>query len=308
MSDLKKILVWTTVMSSFLVGPSVFAARYCVSTDTVQSITPSTLTVSDGGATESIPMSGIQIRAGMYPANATILQIGEKVRILAAGSSNVVIVRPAAHGKLVKTGSAWDVQTHHHGMWRLIGTNPQFLGMKTWSAGARVAAFGTSSNNSVSLTALAAHPIMTHAQVTAANANSITAKSDQYGALTYSFEGIPQHFQHYLASLPVGKAVIAYLNPLDHQVLAIMPDHMDRWAKVMEHGSAGQLVAVSPKDLTLTNALGTVTVPLNAPVTMHWEGHPQAKAQDLTPGTRILVFRSEHHPTLKIDVLNGTKS
>jgi hypothetical protein len=90
-----------------------------------------------------------------------------------------------------------------------------------------------------------------------------------------------------------GDAVIASLNPLNRQVLMVWPDHMERWAKTLERGTAGQVVAVSPKDITLTNHLGTVTIPLNHTVTIRWKGRKDAKITDVTPGTRIVAVRDK---------------
>ncbi len=276
--------------------------------ETIASVTPTTLTVTSGTSRESLPMAALRVRAGMYPASTTILRAGESVSVLKSGSEPpLVIVHPAAYGTLSQKGSAWELATKRKGTFTLkTTTQPMLLGMKSLTPAFQAAAFGPVTNREVDVTALTARPLMTRATITHITANQVAAQSDQYGTLTYSLAGLPSRLQAHLAQMKAGAVVVACLNPLNHQVLMMMPDHLERWARALEHGAAGQVVAVSAKDVTLTNPLGTVTIPLRQSTKVQWMGHPEATVQQIPPGTRILVLRHQD-ASLKIVVLSPNK-
>lgn len=273
--------------------------------ETVSSVTPSTVVVKHAeGVEQQLPMSNISVQAAVYPATAGILRPGERVSVFQeAGSHPLVVVHPSAYGKLVKSNDMWTVTSKRHGTTTLTGSNPQLFGMRDWKAGERVMVFGaTIGENKVDATAVAATPLMARSTVQSTTADSVTLKSDQYGTLTYPLTRLPASVRQHFSSLSPGDSVIASLNPLNRQVLMVWPDRMERWARTFERGSAGQVVAVSPKDLTITNHLGTVTIPLNHETTIRWEGHKDAKVSDITAGTRILALR-EKDGNLRLMVL-----
>jgi len=107
MTRLSTALALGITLGAFTLGPSAFARGFCHSSDTIQALTPSTLTVKDGSATESIPIQGLSIRAGMYPSNTSVLRVGERVSIFQTSATHpIVVVHPAAHGQLLKNGNA----------------------------------------------------------------------------------------------------------------------------------------------------------------------------------------------------------
>lgn len=270
--------------------------------DTVVSVTPSTLTVKDGTATEEIPMSALTVRAGMYPAHASILRAGEQVTVLKRiSAAPLVIVHPAAHGILAEKSGSWQLTSKHH-TWTLKGT-PVLLGLDHLTAGTKALAFGPARQQQVAVTAVAARPLMTRATVTASSSRSLSAKSDQYGTLTYSLTDLPEHLQAHLAATKPGETVVVCLNPQNRQVLMMMPDRMAHWVTTLEHGTAGQVVAVSAKDLTLTNSLGTVTIPLNQQTSVRWPDHPHTTVKAVRPGMRIIAVRHSD-ASLRIMVLH----
>ncbi|NMP21776.1 hypothetical protein [Sulfobacillus harzensis] len=272
--------------------------------ETVTAVTPTTLTIKDGDATHEVPMASAQVRAGMYPASPSILRAGETVTVVGETSDTpLVIVHPAAYGTLTKPGASWQVISKRHGTFTLKGS-PILLGMRDLSPGTKAAAFGPATGKEIDVTAVASRPVMTQARVTTATSGVLKAQSDQYGMLSYPLSQLPTRFQERLRALKPGDAVVACLNPLNRQVLMMMPDRLDHWVKALEHGTAGQVVAVSNKDLTLTNPLGTVTVPITPKTTVRWPGHPHTTVKQIKPGTRVLAIR---HPdaSLKIRILSN---
>ncbi len=266
----------------------------------VTAVTPTTLTVQDEGHSRAFPLASARIRAGMYPASAKVLRPGETVTVLDSPTeAPLVIIHPAAYGTLTKPGATWQLDSKHHGTYTLKGS-PALLGMRELSPGTKAAAFGPVTGKEVDVTAVASRPVMARAKITAANADTVKAQSEQYGPLSYPLQALPRHLQQRLSQLKPGDSVVACLNPLDHQVLMIMPDHLDHWVKALEHGTAGQVVAVSNKDITLTNPLGTVTVPINHQTVVKWPGHPKAKVNQIPPGARIMALR---HPDASLKIL-----
>lgn len=270
----------------------------------VTAVTPTTLTVQDDGHSQAIPLASARIRAGMYPAPAKVLRPGETVTVLGSRTeAPLVVIHPAAYGTLTKPDRTWKLDSARHGAYTLTGNPPLLLGMRELSPGTKAAVFGPVTGKEVDVTAVASRPVMARAKITATGGNTIKAQSEQYGTLSYKLEALPHHLTQRLSQLKPGDSVVACLNPLDHQVLMIMPDHLDHWVKTLEHGTAGQVVAVSNKDITLTNPLGTVTVPINRQTVVQWPGHPKAKVDQIPPGARIMALR---HPdaSLKISVLH----
>ena len=260
---------------------------------TVTAVTPTTLTMKDGTATEQIPMAGLKVRAGMYPVTRGILRAGEHISVWhPAGASPIVVVHATAHGTLVQKGSLWELTTKHQGTISLAG-KPIVLGASSLSTGMKAAAFGPKSGQRVDVAAVAQRPVMTEATLVKAGGGVWIAKSDQYGTLQYALTDLPPALQKRLSTMKPGTLMVACLNPQNHAVLMMMPDRHARWAKTLEHGTAGQVIAISQKDITLTNALGTVTIPLNRPVKVRWPGHPHASISQVKPGTRVLALRHE---------------
>jgi len=263
--------------------------------DVVTALTPSTVVIQHpGGLEQKLALSAIAVRAAMYPSSTAILRPGEDVSLLGeSGSSTLMVVHPVAYGQLTKPGNQWQVARHHQTV-SLNGSNPEVLGMSQLQAGQRVMVFGVRhGDTSIDTTAVAAPPLTTRSVIKSASADQLTLQSPQYGTLTWSLTGLPSIVRQQVAKLVPGKTVIAGLDPISRQVLMVWPDHMERWAHALERGSAGQIVAVSPKDLTLTNHLGTVTVPLNGPVQIRWQGHTDATLSQLTPGTRVMTLRKK---------------
>jgi hypothetical protein len=263
---------------------------------TVSAVTPSTVVVKHAaGLEQQLPTGQITVQAAVYPADAGILRPGERVNVFQEMDRRpLVVVHPSAFGRLQKTGSIWTVTSKRRGTVALNGTNPQLYGMREWKAGERVMVFGPMLGpDKVDVAAVAAAPLLTRSTVQSATAATLTLKSDQYGTLTYRLDRLPSVVREQFRTMAPGDAVIASLNPLNRQVLMVWPDHMERWAKTLERGTAGQVVAVSPKDITLTNHLGTVTIPLNHTVTIRWKGRRDAKITDVTPGTRIVAVRDK---------------
>ncbi len=273
--------------------------------EVVKTVTPSTLTIQHpSGIEQKLAVSNISVQAAIYPASAGILRPGEAVTVFQEPqTSPLVIVHPAAFGTLEKSGSMWSLKSKHHGTQALVTSNPELLGMRKWESGAKVMAFGQVVEGSkINAVALAAAPLVARSTVKSISPDSLTLQSDQYGALNYSFKAVPIRFRQHFRALSPGQSVIANLNPLNRQVLMVWPDHMERWAHTLERGSAGQVVAVSPTDITLTNHLGTITIPLNKQATLQWEGHKDAKISQLSPGTRIIAVR-ERDGQLRIVVM-----
>lgn len=276
--------------------------------ETVSAVTPTTLVVKhEDGLEQKLPMAEIQVRAGIYPAVRDVLRPGEQVTVFQENQmAPLVVVHPATFGTLSQKGATWQVSSKRQGTMTLAGTNPILLGLTRQTAGTEVMVFGPASGQQIDVTALAARPLVARSTVQSANSRQMTMKSAQYGLLTYNLTGLPGRFREHLGAMSPGQAVVACLNPLDRQVLMVWPDRMERWAKTLERGSAGQVIAVSPKDLTLTNALGTVTIPLNNPTTIRWPGHPNAGPQQIPPGTRVVAVR-ERSGALKIMVVSPAK-
>lgn len=263
----------------------------------VSAVTPSTLVIKHAaGLEQRLAMSSVTVQAAMYPANSGILRPGEHVSLFQeSGSNPLVIVHPAAYGTLEHQNGLWSVVSKRRGTMLLNGLNTaQLLGLKSHTAGQRVMAFGTQTgSNSVDVAAVAAPPLMTRSIVKSVSPGQITLQSDQYGTLVYSLSQLPMRLRQHFTTLATGQTVMAGLNPLDHRVLMVWPDHLNHWARTLERGSAGQVVAVTAQDLTLTNHLGTVTIPLNHKTTIRWTGHSQAQVTQITPGTRVLALRQK---------------
>jgi hypothetical protein len=273
--------------------------------DTVSEVTPSTLTVKHpSGLVQELPMNQVRVEAAIYPANSGILRPGQEVSLLEEPNQRpIVMVHPVAYGTLTKVNTGWTVVSRRGGSATLVGANPQLLSMTHWSAGNRVMVFGARVHaHQVAMSAIAAMPLMARSVVQSVSPEFLTLETDQYGVLRYPLADVPGSLRQQLAALTPGRRVIAGLNPLNHAVLMVWPDHTERWARTLERGSAGQIVAISPKDLTLTNRLGTVTVPLDHPAAVHWPGHEKASISQLKPGMRLIVVR-EKDGHLKILVL-----
>jgi hypothetical protein len=263
----------------------------------VSAVTPTTLIIKHAeGLEQQLAMSSVTVQAAMYPASAGILRPGEHVSVLQeSGSNPLVIVHPAAYGTLTHQNGQWSVISKRHGTMLLNGAqSAQLLGLKSPANGQRVMAFGTQTGTtSVDVAALAASPLMTRSTIQAVGADQMTLQSEQYGTLVYSLAHLPQSVRQHFTALAAGQTVIAGLDPLNHRVLMIWPDRLGHFARTLERGTAGQVVAVSPQDLTLTNHLGTVTIPLNHEVSVRWPGHPQARVAQMTPGTRVMALRQK---------------
>ncbi|MCY0877345.1 MAG: hypothetical protein OWU84_00100 [Firmicutes bacterium] len=274
--------------------------------ETVSAVTPSTVVIKHSdGVEQQVGLSQVQVRASVYPAPAAILKPGERVSLWANTPSALVVVHPSAVGTLVSSPGGWQVATKHRGVVQLSGAHPLLLGLKQLAAGERVLTFGPRRGESVEVTAVAARPLMVRTVVEATTPERVTLASDQYGTLTYTLGSLPASLKTAVSHLAPGQIAVACLNPLNRQVLMVFQDPAAAWAKTLERGSAGEVVAVSPKDLTLTNHLGTVTIPLNMPTEIEWPGHPRASATALTPGTRIVAVR-ESSGKLKVLVLSPT--
>lgn len=304
------ILVATTALSVAISLPAAAqarpAAQWPTSTETVSAVTPTTLVVKHAqGVEQKLAMSQIGVKAAMYPATRGILRPGERVTLFQEPDIRpLVVIHPEVYGKLARSGSAWTVTSKRSGTTTLTGSNPELLGMKQWHSGDRVLVFGSAIGpNKVDASAIAAMPLMARSTVQSATSSALTLKSDDYGTLTYSFKDLPGVLRQHLSALSPGQNVIASLDPLTRHVLMVWPDHMERWARALERGTAGQVIAVSPKDLTLTNHLGTVTIPLNHPAHVRWDGHRDAQLKDIQPGARVLVIR-ERDGNLNLIVLS----
>lgn len=272
---------------------------------TVSAVTPSTVVVKHAaGLEQQLPTGQISVQAAVYPADAGILRPGEHVNVFQdRGERPFLVVHPSAMGVLSKNNRVWTVTSKRRGTVSLSGATPQFYGMRDWKSGQRVMVFGPlAGSDRVDATAVAAAPLSARSTVQATSATALTLKSAEYGTLTYSLQRLPASIRQHFLALSPGDAVVASLNPLTRQVLMVWPDHLDRWVKTLERGTAGQVVAVSPQDVTLTNQLGTVTIPLNHTATIQWHGHQDAKMTDITPGTRILAVRHQDG-SLKVMVL-----
>ncbi|PSR20752.1 MAG: hypothetical protein C7B45_13475 [Sulfobacillus acidophilus] len=263
----------------------------------VSSVTPTTLVIKHAeGLEQQLPMSSVTVQAAMYPATAGILRPGEHVSVLQeTGSNPLVIVHPAAYGTLTHQGGQWTIVSRRRGTMFLNGApSAQLLGLKTVASGQRVMAFGTQTGTtSVDVAALAAKPLITRSTIKTVAATQLTLQSEQYGTLVYSLAHLPPSVRQHLTAMTTGQSVVAGLNPLNHRVLMVWPDRLDRIARTLERGTAGQVIAVSPKDLTLTNHLGTVTIPLNHKTIVRWSGHSQAQLAQVTPGKRVLALRQK---------------
>ena len=261
----------------------------------VRSVSPSTIVVKhQTGLEQKLATSNLNVQAAMYPASPSILRPGERVNVFQDGTAKpLVVVHPAAYGTLKSTGATWSLISKHHGTLGLSGGNPQLLGMKDYTQGAKVMVFGAFlGQQKLDTAAVAARPILAPATVRSASNDTLTLKSEQYGMLTYALNQVPSAFRHKLASMTPGQTVVAGLNPLNRQVLMVWPNRVEKWAHTLERGTSGKVVAVSPKDLTLTNRLGTVTIPLDHKATLKWPGHNNAKVSQMTPGTRVIVLRN----------------
>ncbi len=303
------ILVATTALSAAISLPASAQVRpishWPTSTETVSAVTPTTLVVKHAqGVEQKLAMSQIGVKAAMYPATRGILRPGERVTLFQEPDIRpLVVVHPEIYGKLAQSGSTWTVTSKRSGTTTLTGSNPELLGMTQWHSGDRVLVFGSAIGpHQVDASAVAAMPLMAHSTVQSASANALTLKSDDYGTLTYSLKDLPGHLRQHLSALAPGQNVIASLDPLTRHVLMVWPDHMERWARALERGTAGQVVAISPQDLTLTNHLGTVTIPLNHPAQVRWMGHKAPQLKDIHPGARVLVIR-ERDGNLNLMVL-----
>ena len=273
--------------------------------EVVKTVTPSTLVVQHAsGIEQKLAVGNLSVQAAIYPASAGILRAGEAVTVFQEQQTPpLVIVHPEAFGTLEKSGTLWSLKSKRHGSQTLVSSKPELLGMREWQAGKKVMVFGqTLQDGKITAAALAAVPLVTRSTVQAVSADSLVLHSDQYGALTYSLKGVPVRFRQHFQSMSPGQYVIANLNPLNRQVLMVWPDHMERWAHTLERGSAGQVVAVSGSDITLTNHLGTVTIPISQQTTLQWQGHKDAKVSQISPGTRIIAVR-ERDGHLRIMVM-----
>lgn len=261
--------------------------------EVVSSVSPSTVTLKhQAGPEQTLAVSKLRVQAAMYPASPTILRPGERVNVFqAADHKSLVVVHPAAYGTLKRDGVLWTVASKRHGVMAVAGRNPKLLGMKGWTEGARVMVFGTLGTQRVEATAVAAPPLLAPSIIQSANVDKVTLKSDQYGQLSFALNQLPNAFRQQLAAMTPGQTVIAGLDPVSHQVLMVWPNHVQKWAHTLERGTSGTVVAVSPKDLTITNQLGTVTIPLDHPAKLTWPGHADAKVTQLTPGTRVIAVR-----------------
>ncbi len=272
--------------------------------DKIQALTTSTVVVRhENGMEQQVPMAHIVVRAGMYPASKSILSVGERVSLIPDGGSPMLVVHPAAFGTLSQKDSRWQVRSRHGGTLTMAAGQPALLGMKHLAAGQRAAVFGTVEGGILRATAIAAKPLMTEATVQSVSAGLVSLNAGPYGSVTYSLNALPRRFRQHLSQLTGGLTVVACLDPVSHQVLMIWPSHTTQMDQALERGSAGQVVAVNGQDLTLTNQLGTVTIPVRAPgVRVQWSGHPKSTIRQIPPGTRIIAFR-EDDAGLKIMVL-----
>lgn len=309
MSRNMRSLVVVTAVATLLWSSPVAAKSHIplwgYGSETVSSVTPSTLIVKhQAGLEQKLPMSQITVQAAIYPATAGILRPGERVTVFQESDARpLVVVHPEAYGTLAHAGSMWTVHSKRHGTVSITGSNPQLLGMRQWHSGDKVMVFGASvGNHKVDASAVAAVPLMARSTVQSLSNNALTLKSDDYGVLSYSLSRLPAPLRQHFSAITPGQSVIASLDPLTRQVLMVWPDHKERWARTLERGSAGQVVAVSSKDLTLTNHLGTVTIPLNHSVTVQWPGHQNAHVSEIKPGARVMILR-DHDGSLKIMVL-----
>lgn len=277
--------------------------------ETVSAVTPSSVSVKHAdGLEQKLPMAHLKVRAGLYPASTAILRSGEAVSVWEEpGQNATLIVHPAAVGTLTQSGSDWQLQSQRYGTVTLRGNNPTLLGLKQLTAGQQVMAFGSPSGQEVDTAAVAARPIMVRTTLSQVQNGSLTLQSTEYGTLTYGLDGLPSHFKNTLEALKPGSWVQAYLNPMTHEVLVAWPDHTERWAKTLEKGTAGQVIAISPKDITITNHIGTVTIPHDSHVSVQWPGHDKATVEQIPVGSRIIAVRNQQGQ-LQILVLTGKTS
>lgn len=294
-------LIWSTPALAHGI-PNAHFAHW--NADKIQALTASTVVVRhEDGMEQQVPMAHVVVRAGMYPASKTILSVGERVSLIPDAGSPMLIVHPAAFGTLSQKDSHWQITSRERGTLVLALGQPVLLGMKHLAAGQRAAVFGTVEGGTLHATAAAAKPLFTEATVKNVSSGQVSLDAGPYGSVTYPLNALPRRFRQHLSQLTSGLTVVACLDPVNHQVLMIWPSHTSQMAQALERGSAGQVIAVNGKDLTLTNQLGTVTIPVRTPgVHIQWSGHPKSTIQQIPPGTRIIAFRADD-AGLKIMVL-----
>jgi hypothetical protein len=296
------VMVWSTPALAHGFGDAHLGHR--MHAETIQALTASTVVVRhQDGMEQQVPTAQVAVRAGLYPATKSILSVGETVTLIPNDGSPVLVVHPATVGTLNQKNTQWQVTSRRKGTLVMAPGHPTLLGMTQLAAGQRAAVFGTVENGTLHATAVAAKPLMAEATVKEVKAGKVRLETPQYGSLTYSLDALPGRFRQHLSQLSGGLTVVACLDPVSHQVLMIWPSHTTQMAQALERGSAGQVVAVNGKDLTLTNQLGTVTIPVRTPnVQLQWSGHPKSTIQQIPPGTRIIAFRADD-AGLKIMVL-----
>lgn len=257
----------------------------------------------------TLALSQVSVRAGFYPSSSRILKTGEHVRLIGGmKSSPVLVVMPAVSGSLAQQGSTWTV-TNKKGTVSLSATPSVLYGMGGLSVGQKAQVFGVrSSNTVVNPVAIGALPNHWVVKVTGNQNGVLTLQSTTHGTLTFNSATLPQRWATRLAKIKTNRRLIAIVSPSNNQVLMVMPIHHQRqlakkyWA--LNTTAAGQLTGVNPTQLTLSNKLGTTTIPLSGnTVKIAWRGHTNTSVTQLPTNIKVLVHRNAKSHTLFIRVM-----
>lgn len=259
-------------------------------------ITSSTVTVQPLQANRSpepISVRNLTVRLGPYPALPSDLTVGERVWLSGhAGSAERMVVRPQARGRLESESGQWILKVNPHLSFKLTASNPRLLGMDRLAAGERVLAFGTTRQNTLNDSALAAPPRRFWAKVDQNRNGSLKLTA---GSKTWSYT--TRHPR--LANIPVGSEVGVLVNPATGIVLAVMGHpirHLSGHAKIF-----GRVVSVSTHQLKLQNPVGTVDVALDGrKVKVKWPQHDQAGVAQIPKGAPVVVKAVKGGLTLRV--------
>ncbi|MHB1954742.1 MAG: hypothetical protein ACYCOU_13435 [Sulfobacillus sp.] len=260
----------------------------------VTQVTSTTVTVQrSGGKSQTLNLSALRVRAGIYPASSSLLAVGQRVLVCDVKSASPqLIVMPVAHGVLTQTNGSWTVVNSKETI-TLKGAPQQLMGLSSLAPNKHVMVFGQKSGSTVVPNVIAARPQRMEGTVISNQNGTLTVKTKANASLVINEANLPM--AKWLAKIPVGHHVVVVMDPLTQKPLAVMPRHHDKMAR-MGRFAVGKLTSDTSQALVLQNPLGSQTVPLSGTtVNVVWKNHPNASLSQVPLGTPLLVHRTGAH-------------